>query len=350
MRVFTCTCSHSPLVLVSSSMGLCPAHIRSHIWHVFNYVNMCAQRHVHAFIYVRVQLCALKYSPLHLCSNARTHTRASPASRPNTCARARRRAPLPTSARVSAHTCAPPPTCTRVLRPRTGAAQRPPPPLRCPGMPWRERRVPGAPCDRQGVPREGTGHHPAVPWSIRASWNRLSSSSSSTATCSRARPSPPRGCPKSTGNYALANCQRKHCIHLLKCCDPYMHPGGRVQALTPTQPKSTGSRRHLPTAALQVSPVPQGYSGPKSLSSLGSSQLEQLPPPRSSASCLSTGTNHARHSWDRCAAPAAALLLEIQWYAATYRRWQFLQHRALCRAAEPHYESSMAPKGCSLWS
>lgn len=75
--VFTCMCSHSPLVLVSSSMGLCPslcpAHMRSHIWHVFNYVNMCAHRRVHAFTYVSVQLCALTCMCTHPPVRASVH-------------------------------------------------------------------------------------------------------------------------------------------------------------------------------------------------------------------------------------------------------------------------------------
>lgn len=75
--VFTCMCSHSPLVLVSSSMGLCPslcpAHMGSHIWHVFNYVNMCAHRHVHAFTYVSVQLCALTCMCTHPPVRASVH-------------------------------------------------------------------------------------------------------------------------------------------------------------------------------------------------------------------------------------------------------------------------------------
>lgn len=67
--MFTCMCSHSLLQLVSSSMGLCPAYLHSHIWHEFNYVNMYAHGHVHAFIYVRVRLCMLKCvcTHTHLC-------------------------------------------------------------------------------------------------------------------------------------------------------------------------------------------------------------------------------------------------------------------------------------------
>ncbi|CAN8188858.1 unnamed protein product [Coccothraustes coccothraustes] len=79
----------------------------------------------------------------------------------------------------------------------------------------------------------------------------------------------------------------------------------------------TGSHMHGQT---RLPPCTNGCSprmAPKSLLSLDSSQLEQLPPPCSGATCWGTGTNHARDSWNRSAAPAAALLLEIQWHTAT---------------------------------
>lgn len=253
-RALKCMCTHPHVrtcvhLCALTCLRLYPLHSHMLALHMLP----ATRRHAPMRVHVCIPLCTRlnSHSPPHLCSNARTHTGASPASRPNTCARARRRAALPTPARVSVHTCAP--ACSaRALAPPSGR-RRP-----CAALGWGgASAAPGAPCDRQGAPKEGTGHHPAVPWSIGASWNRISISS--TATCSRARPLPPRGCPKSTGNFALAKCQGKHCIHLPKCCDPYMHPGGRVQALTPTQPRSTGSRRHLPTPALQVPPVPQGY-------------------------------------------------------------------------------------------
>lgn len=45
-------------------MELCPAHMRSHIRHVFSCVNVCAHRR--ALTYVRVQLCALTCRCTHL--------------------------------------------------------------------------------------------------------------------------------------------------------------------------------------------------------------------------------------------------------------------------------------------
>lgn len=85
VHAFTCTCSPSPLTLVCSSMDLCPVHVHSHRWHVFNYKNMRTQRCVHAFTYVRVQLCVLACMCTHpsvrTCSLALTevHVPLSPA-------------------------------------------------------------------------------------------------------------------------------------------------------------------------------------------------------------------------------------------------------------------------------